>query len=117
MDMMDMQLETSSFDGVISFYSIIHTPKTDAPKIFREFNRILKPKGLVLIVVKKGASEGIINDEWYERHLIYFTNFLKREISDFLTETDFQLVYQETRSPYGNEIDVDRIYTIAKKYR
>ena len=66
MDMMDMQFESSSFDGIISFYSIIHTPKIDVPKIFQEYNRILKPDGLILIVVKKGTAEGIISGEWYE---------------------------------------------------
>lgn len=115
--MMDMQLESSSFDGIISFYSIIHTPKIDVPKIFREYNRVLKPDGLILIVVKKGTAEGIINEDWYEGNQIYFTNFLENEISDYLTESGFKIISLETRNPYNSEITVDRIYTIAKKYR
>ena len=117
MDMMDMQFESSSFDGIISFYSIIHTPKIDVPKIFQEYNRVLKPDGLILIVVKKGTAEGIISGEWYEGNQIYFTNFLENEISDYLTESGFKIISLETRNPYNIEITVDRIYTIAKKYR
>ena len=117
MDMMDMQFESSSFDGIISFYSIIHTPKIDVPKIFQEYNRVLKPDGLILIVVKKGTAEGIISGEWYEGNQIYFTNFLENEISDYLTESGFKIISLETRNPYNSEITVDRIYTIAKKYR
>ena len=112
-DMMHTPFEESKFDGIISFYSIIHTPKKDINKIIREFKRILKNNGKLLIVVKKGENEGIVKDDWYEGHEIYFTHFLEEELEGYLRQNQFELNYLDTRAPEGNEINVDRIYIIG----
>jgi len=54
MDMTRLDLADKSIDGIISFYSIIHTPKRLMNILFYEFNRVLKRGGQILIVVKKG---------------------------------------------------------------
>ncbi|MEA5455763.1 methyltransferase domain-containing protein [Sinomonas sp. JGH33] len=40
--------EDSSFDGVLAWYSIIHTPTDGLGAIFDEFHRVLKADGLLL---------------------------------------------------------------------
>jgi 2-polyprenyl-3-methyl-5-hydroxy-6-metoxy-1,4-benzoquinol methylase len=115
MDMMNTEFEQEKFDGIISFYSIIHTPKKEISKIIKEFYRILKKDGKLIIVVKKGINEGLINDEWYEGNEIYFTNFLEEELITYLNQNSFEIKFIETRKPYENEFDVDRIYLIGSK--
>src|SRR5207344_432275 len=83
MDMMHTNFKNEHFDAVISYYSILYTPKEHIEKIFAEFNRILKINGKLLVVVKKGAVEGIIDDEWYEGNKVYFTHFMKSEIKNY----------------------------------
>ena len=100
---------------MISFYSIIHTPKKEVNSVIKEFNRLLKKGGKLLIVVKKGKSEGIINDDWYEGNEIYFSNFMEADLTSYLNQNSFEIDFIETRKPYDNELDIDRIYIIGTK--
>jgi predicted metal-binding protein len=84
-------------------------------KIFTEFRRILKSNGKLLLVVKKGESEGIIDDEWYEHNKVYFTHFMEDDIKEYLTRHRFRIDYFDTRKPYDFEYQVDRIYAIGTK--
>ncbi len=115
MDIMNTDFEKDHFTGIISFYSIIHTPKEYVNKIFSEFNRILKIGGKLLVVVKKGTGEGIIKDEWYEGNKIYFTHFTEEEIKNYFFNNNFTIDFFDTRKPHNFEIDVERIYAIGTK--
>jgi len=115
LDMMNTDFKNDHFDGIVSFYSIIYTPKEHIDKIFAEFNRILKREGKLLIVVKKGISEGIIDDEWYEGNKVYFTHFNEDEIKEFFNNNNFRVDFCAIRAPYDFEFDVERIYAIGTK--
>lgn len=115
MDMAKLDIADESLDGIISFYSIIHTPKKFMKVLFREFNRVLEKHGRILIVVKKGETEGYINELEGFKTDVYFTNFNEREIEDYLKTNGFKVVSLKTRPPYDFEIQVDRIYAIGEK--
>ena len=115
MDMMNTSFENGYFDAIISFYSIIYTPKEYIHRIFSEFRRILKPHGKLLVVVKKGDTSGIIDHEWYEGNKVHFTLFNEIEIESFFTKADFSIDFFETRNPYSFEINMERIYCIGSK--
>jgi SAM-dependent methyltransferase len=115
MDMMNTDFEDSFFDGIISFYSIVYTPKEYISRIFTELNRILKPGGRLVIVVKRGTEEGIIDNDWYEGKSVYFTHFIESEITSYFESNSFRLDFLDTRKPYEFEIQVERIYAIGTK--
>lgn len=83
--------------------------------MFAEFNRILKRDGNLLIVVKKGSQEGIIDDEWYENNKVYFTYFMENEIRDYFSHRHFNIDFFERRKPYHFEFNVERNYAIGTK--
>lgn len=114
-DMLHMSFPDESFDGVISYYSIIHTPKKNVGRIFAEFNRILKPRGYLLIAVKEGDEEGIINDFLGVEAVIYFSLFNESEIKQYFSNSGFGLLFIETRNPYDFEISNRRIFAIGRK--
>ena len=114
MDMMKTEFKNESFDAIVSFYSIIYTPKKYIDKIFAEFHRILKPNGKLLVVVKKGREEGLIDDEWYEGNQFYFAHFSETEIRDYFHH-HFTIDFFDTRKPYDFEFSVERIYGIGTK--
>jgi len=114
-DMTDLAVPDNSIDGIISYYSIIHTPRTYQDVIFREFHRVLRVGGKVLVVVKQGEQEG------YQQELIgiptevYFTHFTESDILGYLRGSGFKGLSLETRLPYEFEISDRRIYAIGEK--
>lgn len=115
MDMTNLELEDQSIDGIISFYSIIHTPKKYVNQIFHEFRRVLRKGGKVLITVKEGTGEGYIYDFLGYDTTIYFTHFTRAEIENYFINNAFKLLFLEEREPYEEEIAVSRIYAIGEK--
>lgn len=115
-DMINLSFSDESFDGVVSYYSIINTPKKHVGRIFAEFNRILKHRGFLLIAVKEGNEEGIINDFLGVEADIYFSYFNESEIKKYCLNNGFELVFIETRNPYDFEIKNRRVFAIGRKW-
>lgn len=46
----------ASFDGVLYWYSTIHTPDDELGAVFAEARRVLRPEGLVLVAFQVGSS-------------------------------------------------------------
>jgi SAM-dependent methyltransferase len=114
-DIGNLAFEDGLFDGVISYYSIIDTPKNYVHKIFNEFRRVLKPNGYLLVTVKAGATEGYIYHPLGDKVEIYMSLFSEEEISNYYTEAGFLLEFIEKRNPYDFEISNERIFAIGKK--
>lgn len=114
-DISKMPFDNNSFDGLISYYSIINTPKVYVNKIFTEFYRILKPNGYLLAAVKAGTTEGFIDDLLGIKTRTYFSLFKKEEIESYFKETGFTLEFIDKRNPYDFEISNERIFAIGKK--
>jgi SAM-dependent methyltransferase len=98
-DIARMSFDQGSFDGIISYYSIIHTPKKLAGKIFSEFNRILKPQGSLLIAVKAGEDERFLSELLGIKTEIYFSLFIEQEIEAYFENAGFRIELLEKRNP------------------
>jgi ubiquinone/menaquinone biosynthesis C-methylase UbiE len=115
MDISNLHLEDHSIDGIISYYSLIHTPKRLVTKILLEFRRVLKDGGKLLVAVKKGEEEGFLEEFLGQDTKIYFSNFTKDEIEKLLIDARFKIDLLEERDPYREEISVSRIFCIGEK--
>jgi len=100
---------------MISYYSIIDTPKKYVSRIFSEFHRVLKPDGHLLVAVKAGTTEGYIKDLLGLKTEIYFTLFTEKEITSYFEKAGFLLEFIERRNPYDFEISNERIFAIGNK--
>lgn len=47
--MTDLDLADGSVAGVVAFWSVIHVPDDAVPGVCREFRRVLRPQGLLLV--------------------------------------------------------------------
>jgi len=115
MDMMNLQVDDQSIDGIIAFYSIIHTPKDNIDKIFQEFKRVLKTEGKILLAVKEGKGEGLEDNILGSEMSIYFSYFTRNEIETHFMSNGFKIIFLECRVPYSDEIAISRIYAIAER--
>lgn len=114
-DIANLGFEDGAFDGVVAYYSIIHTPKAAVGRFFREFHRVLKPDGSLLVAVKAGSSEGYVREIIGVRTEIYFSLFDEDEIRGYFGEAGFAAELLERRNPYDSEIKNGRIFAIGRK--
>jgi ubiquinone/menaquinone biosynthesis C-methylase UbiE len=114
-DITSMPFDDNTFDGLISYYSIINTPKIYVNRIFAEFRRVLKPDGFFLIAVKAGTTEGYVDDLLGIKTKTYFSLFTQDEIVSYFEAAGFALEFTEKRNPYDFEISNERIFAIGKK--
>jgi ubiquinone/menaquinone biosynthesis C-methylase UbiE len=114
-DISNLLFDDNSFDGLISYYSIINTPKNYIPKIFSEFRRVLKPDGYLLVAVKAGTTEGYIDDLLGIKTKTYFSLFTQEDIVNYFSQAGFLLEFFDKRNPYDFEISNERIFAIGKK--
>jgi len=114
-DMGAIDVAGDTYEGILTYYAIIHTPKREVDRLFDEFHRVLKPGGCLLTAVKAGDSEGWMENVLDTGARIWFAYFTEGEIEAFHREAGFRTEFIERRPPYGTEIDVDRIYAIGTR--
>jgi ubiquinone/menaquinone biosynthesis C-methylase UbiE len=114
-DFAKLKYNENHFDGIISYYSIIDTPKIYLHKILKEFNRVLKRNGYLLLAVKEGETEGYEEELLGIKIKIYYSLFTKKEIKTALEKSGFENIRIVKRNPYADEIQINRIFSISKK--
>ncbi len=55
MDMRKLKFGAGSFDGITSFYAIIHVPRKYHLLVLKEFSTLLKPGGFLLLTMSGTA--------------------------------------------------------------
>lgn len=114
-DLLNTSFVPETFDGIVAYYSIIHTPKAGVVRLFREFHRILRPGGSLLVAVKAGSDEGTVPELLGIQAEVYFSFFDENEIRAYCTQAGFAVESLERRDPYEFEIKNERIFAIARK--
>jgi ubiquinone/menaquinone biosynthesis C-methylase UbiE len=56
-DMTTLPFRDRTFDAVSAYHSVFHVPREQHPAVYREFARVLRPGGAVLMTVGSGRSE------------------------------------------------------------
>ena len=57
--------QDASFDAICSYYAVIHVPRDEHPALLRNFHRILKPHGYVLLTMGRGETAGSVESDWF----------------------------------------------------
>ena len=114
-DILDWKPQKNSIDGIVSYYSIIYTPKSEIDKLFQVFNRALVSGGKLLVVVKKGDFEGYQDNVLGMKVHSYFSEYHEDEIGRIITKNGFKIEELITRAPYKGEIKNERIYCLSLK--
>lgn len=94
-----------SFDGVLVWYSTIHTPDAGLPAVFAELHRVVRPGGAVLLGFQAGRGERRIQHAY--GHDLDLLAYLREvdAVADGLTEAGFAV---HTRLERGRREEHER---------
>jgi ubiquinone/menaquinone biosynthesis C-methylase UbiE len=98
-DLVTLPFGDRSFDGLVSFYAVIHVPRAHHQSVFAEFRRVLRPGGLALLCL--GARDLPEDDDagsWLGTHMFW---------SHFDADTNLEMLRAEHFDVLRNEIVAD----------
>jgi ubiquinone/menaquinone biosynthesis C-methylase UbiE len=97
MDMQHPAVPSASFDGIWCCASLLHLPKLQAATTLFEFRRIIRAKGMLILSIQEGDSEGW---SWSERDRVerYFARYQIPEMSSLLSRAGYA-IHEQSTSP------------------
>ncbi|MEH0576532.1 MULTISPECIES: methyltransferase domain-containing protein [Streptomyces] len=88
-----------SLDGVVSFYSSIHTPVDELPALFAEFHRVLTPGGHLLLAFQVGDEPRRHDRPWGHPVALDFERRRPEQMAGLLTSAGFTMRSSTVREP------------------
>ena len=114
MNVTSLDFEPESFDGVWCSCVLIHLSDEDVLRAINEIWRVLKPGGILYMLVKAGTKEGYERDSRYDNMRKYSNYFSEEGLRSMIH--DFDVVsFTSVDKPVDNYRAPDRIFVLAKK--
>jgi SAM-dependent methyltransferase len=91
-DMTKLEFPANSFDGICSFYAIIHVPRKEHRALLRNFYYMLKPEGLALLCL---GAEDLLDDieDDFHGHRMYWSHYDAATYQSMLKEIGFSILF------------------------
>jgi SAM-dependent methyltransferase len=112
-DLRELPIPDGSIGGLVAFYSIIHVRRPELGGVLREFRRVLRPGGRLLVAAHDGAGEISTDDFLGQPAPFVATLYGLPELSRAVTAAGLDLAAAERRSPYRSEHPTFRLYVEA----
>ncbi|MFJ9708574.1 class I SAM-dependent methyltransferase [Streptomyces sp. NPDC101234] len=97
--MLELEVADEVLDGVLCWYSSIHTPDDRLPDLFREFRRVLRPGGHLLLAFQVGDVARRHENPWGHRVTLDFLRRRPEEMTALLADAGFTLYSSTVREP------------------
>jgi SAM-dependent methyltransferase len=94
LDMTKLDFPEYSFDGIVSYYAIIHIPREEHQPLLTNFYRMLKPGGFALLCL---GAEHLIDDldENYLGTRMYWSHYDSQTYLKILKECGFSIAWSK----------------------
>jgi len=115
-DMLAQKVEDEAWAGIAAFYSIIHVPRGDVVRALREFRRVLRPGGALLLAFHIGDDTIHLDEWWGQKVCVDFFFFHSQEMARYLSSAGFEIEEIVERDPYRDvEHQSRRAYIFARR--
>ena len=112
-DMTKLDFPENTFDGICSYYAIIHIPREEHQALLTRFYRILKPGGLALLCL---GAENLIDDidENYLGTRMYWSHYDSETYLKMLTQCGFSIIWSKRVADESCE-GTGHLFTLVQK--
>ena len=94
-DLATFPFPDATFDGVVSYYAIIHVPRSDHPAVFAEVRRVLRPGGHALLCVGAADNPGDHDPESWLGAPMFWSHFDAATSLELLRAAGLEVVSDE----------------------
>ncbi len=113
-ELTDLPVADAAADGILAWYSIIHSPPAALPGIAREFWRVLRPGGSALIAFQAGSGHRTIDRAYGHDIELRAELHAPDEVALGFTEQGFVMRAQLVRAPRAMEKHPQAAILVAK---
>jgi 2-polyprenyl-3-methyl-5-hydroxy-6-metoxy-1,4-benzoquinol methylase len=112
-DMTQLDFPENTFDGITSYYAIIHIPREEHQALLANFHRMLKPGGLALLCL---GAEHLIDDidENFYGARMYWSHYDRETYLQLLKELGFQIIWSRLVADESCE-GAKHLFVLAQK--
>jgi ubiquinone/menaquinone biosynthesis C-methylase UbiE len=112
-DMTRLEFPDDTFDGITSYYAIIHIPREEHQALLANFHRMLKPGGFALLCL---GAEHLVNDieEDFFGARMYWSHYDRDTYLRMLTEIGFQIIWSRLVADESCE-GAKHLFVLAQK--
>lgn len=115
-DMRALSAADGTWGGIAAFYSVIHIPRQQVVETLKEFRRVLRPGGSLLLAFHIGDEVVHLDELWGKSVSLDFYFFTLAEMEGYLRRVEFEILDILERPPYeGVEHPSQRGYIWARK--
>jgi SAM-dependent methyltransferase len=111
MDMENLDLKGSRFDGIWAYASLLHLPKEKIPGVIKDLTALLRPRGCLGLAVKEGQNQGFKNYKDYPGAKRWFTYLSDQEIKHMFRQ-NFTLIDQSRDNYSDNRVFLNYLFQL-----
>ena len=100
-DMSEMNFSDNSFEGIVSFYAIIHVPREKHAQLFKTFYKILKPGGKMLISLARTEWEEVA--DFYGAPM-FWSHYGCEQSLALIKAEGFEIIFEEVLERGGEQV-------------
>ena len=110
-----LELADGTLDGIVAWYSIIHTPPARLPRVFGEFHRTLLDGGLLLLAFQAGDEPRHLGFAYGHEIDLDAYRLPPDHISELLLQAGLVVEAQLLREPDDRYEKTPQAYLLARK--
>ena len=115
-DMTKINYPDEYFDGILSFYAIIHVPRDEHYDLLSNFYRMLKFNGAVLLIFQSNNDPESYEENFFDRGVrMYWSGFDKNANLSMLKDIGFKIIWSKSIKESPKWGESSHLYVFAEK--
>ena len=115
-DMTELNFEPAAFDAVVGFFSIIHVPRNEHPRLFQKIASWLRPEGLFVAGLGATSLESGTDVDWHGAPM-YWSHFDSATNKRLVEDAGLEVVSSEELTAELDGQHVTFCWVVARKAR